>query len=144
MFRSFLQLQHVNPGFDPNQLLTFQVLGIQAIGRTPEERATLIRQIEERLHTISGVQGVTASFPFPLAGGFSPIRWGTEEALSDPSKFQATDVQIVLPGYFETMRTPLVAGRTFSDADNVPGRNLVVIDQLLADKAFPQQSAIGH
>jgi putative ABC transport system permease protein len=41
------------------------------------------------------------------------------------------------------MRTPLIAGRTFTDADNVPGRNLVVIDQLLADKAFPHQSAIG-
>ena len=42
------------------------------------------------------------------------------------------------------MRTPLIAGRMFTDADNVPGRNLVVIDQLLADKAFPQQSAIGQ
>src|SRR5438046_10489 len=140
MFRSFLQLQHVNPGFDPNQLLTFQVLGIQAIGRTPEERATLIRQIEERLHTISGVQGVTASFPFPLAGGFSPIRWGTEEALSDPSKFQATDVQIVLPNYFETMRTPLVAKQTFSSSDNLPGRNVVVIDEPLANNEIGRAS----
>lgn len=66
MFRSFLQLQHVNAGFDPNHLLTFQVLGFQAIGRTPEERATLVRQTEERVHAISGVQSVTASFPFPL------------------------------------------------------------------------------
>jgi putative ABC transport system permease protein len=89
------------------------------------------------------VQSVAASFPFPLAGDFSPIRWGTEEALSDPGKFQAVDFQVVLPGYFEAMRTPLIAGRTFTDADNVPGRNLVVIDQLLADKAFPRQSAVG-
>ncbi len=74
---------------------------------------------------------------------FSPIRWGTEEALSDPGKFQAVDFQIVLPGYFESMRTPLIAGRTFTDADNVPGRNLVVIDQQLADKAFPHQLAVG-
>jgi hypothetical protein len=143
MFRSFLQLQHVNAGFDPSHLLTFQVLGVQAIGRTPEERATLIRQIEERLHAISGIQSVTASFPFPLAGGFSPIRWGTEEALSDSSKFQATDVQIVLPGYFETMRTPLLAGRTFNNTDNLPGRNVVVIDEFLANKAFGGKSAVG-
>ena len=53
------------------------------------------------------------------------------------------DFQIVLPGYFETMRTPLLAGRTFTDADKAPNRNVVAIDQSLADKAFPRQSAVG-
>src|SRR5947199_4430779 len=143
MLRSFRELQRIDPGFDPHGLLTFQVLGNRG-GTKPEERAAFMHQIQDRLRGITGVQGVAASFPFPLAGDFSPIRWGTEEALSDASKFQAVDFQIVLPGYFETMRTPLIAGRTFTDADNVPGRNLVVIDQLLADKAFPQQSAIGQ
>jgi predicted permease len=142
MFRSFLELQRIDPGFNPHGLLTFQLLGDYG-GETPEQRAAFTRQIEERLSTITGIQSVAASFPFPLAGGFSPIRWGTEEALSDASKFQAVDFQIVLPGYFETMRTPLFAGRTFTDADNVPGRNLAVIDQLLAEKAFPNQSAVG-
>src|SRR5713226_6537557 len=142
MFRSFLELQRIDPGFDPHGLLTFQVLGNRG-GTKPEERAAFMRQIQDRLRGITGVQGVAASFPFPLAGDFSPIRWGTDEALSDAGKFQAVDFQIVLPGYFESMRTPLVAGRTFTDADNVPGRNLVVIDQLLADKAFPHQSAVG-
>jgi predicted permease len=142
MFRSFLELQRIDPGFDPRGLLTFQVLGNRG-GKTPEERTAFMHQIQDHLRAITGVQSVAASFPFPLAGGFSPIRWGTEEALSDPGKFQAVDFQIVLPGYFESMRTPLIAGRTFTDADNVPGRNLVVIDQFLADKAFPHQSAVG-
>ena len=142
MFRSFLELQRIDPGFDPRGLLTFQVLGNRA-GTKPEARAAVARQIQEKLRGITGVQSVAASFPFPLGGGFSPIRWGTEEALSDPSKFQAVDFQIVLPGYFESMRTPLIAGRTFTDADNVPGRNVVVIDQLLADKAFHGQPAVG-
>jgi predicted permease len=144
MFRSFLELQRIDPGFDPRGLLTFQVLGLaNRAGTKPEERSALMRQIQERLRGITGVQSVAASFPFPLAGGFNPIRWGTEEALSDAGKFQATDFQIVLPGYFESMRTPLLAGHTFTDADNVQGRNLVVVDQQLADKAFPHQSAVG-
>jgi len=142
MFRSFLELQRIDPGFDPRGLLTFQVLGNRG-GKTPQERAAFMRQIQDRLRGINGVKIATASFPFPLAGDYSPIRWGTEEALSDPGKFQATDFQIVLPGYFEAMRTPLIAGRTFTDSDNVPGRNLVVIDQQLADKAFPHHSAVG-
>ena len=142
MFRSFLELQRIDPGFDPHGLLTFQVLGVGIRGgRAPEERTAFMHQIQEHLRAITGVQSVAASFPFPLAGGFNPIRWGTGEALSDPGKFQAVDFQIVLPGYFESMRTPLIAGRTFTEADNVATRNLVVIDQQLANKAFPHQSA---
>jgi predicted permease len=95
------------------------------------------------LKSIPGVESVAASDPFPLDGGFSPIRWGTEEALADAGKFQATDTEIVLPGYFETMRMRMLAGRTFTDADNQPGRNLVVIDDVLAGKAFHGESAVG-
>jgi predicted permease len=142
MLRSFLELQRIDPGFDPRGLLTFQLLG----GRPgpPEERRVIGNQIAERLRVIPGVESVTASFPFPLADDFSTIRWGTEEALGDNTRFQAVDWQIVRPGYFHTMRTRLIEGRTFVEADNDPKRNLVVVDQVLAAKAFPNQSAVGQ
>jgi len=143
MIRSFLALQHIDPGFDPKGVLTFNVLGVFRERPRPEQRAALMQELRVRLGALPGVQAVTAASPFPLAGGFSPIRWGLEPALSDPSKFQATDFQIVLPGYFEALRTPLVAGRTFTDADNAPDRKVVVVDELLAAKAFPNQSAVG-
>ena len=142
MFRSFLELQRVDPGFDAHNLLTFQIIGGQQ-DNTAAQRAVAMRQINERLRSIPGVQNVTASFPFPLTGSFSPIRWGTEEARNDPSKFQATEFQIVRPGYFETMHTALLEGRTFTDDDNLPGRNRVIVDDLLARKAFPKESPIG-
>ncbi|MBV9499760.1 MAG: ABC transporter permease [Acidobacteriaceae bacterium] len=141
MFRSFLKLQQIDTGYDPRGLLTFQVLG--NAGDQPQQRAAFSRQIEDRLRALPGVLNLTASFPFPLAGGFSPIRWGTGEALADSSKFQAVDVQIVLPGYFETLRTPILTGRTFTDADSTSARKVVVVDQLLAAKAFPNQTAVG-
>lgn len=144
MFRSFFDLQHIDPGFDPHRLLTFRVDGVGNPGDTPEKRAAEIRQIQDRLSAISGVESVTASSPFPLAGGFSPIRWGTGEALADAGKFQAADNEAVLPGYFEAMRVPLLAGRTFTNEDNLPGRNVVVVDDLLANKAFPGESAVGR
>ena len=142
MFQTFVAIQKVDVGFDPHHLLTFQLLG--NAGNTPDQRATFKRHLRERLATIPGVREVTASFPLPFAGGFNPIRWGRAEALSDPSKFQAADFQIVLPGYFEAMRTPLIAGRAFTEADSAPERILVIIDQYLAAKAFPHQSAIGQ
>jgi putative ABC transport system permease protein len=142
MFRSFLDLQRIDPGFDSRNLLTFVLNGNNG-ATTPEANAAFIRQVQERLGSISGVKNVTGSFPFPLAGGYSPIRWGKEEALSDPSKFQAADFQIVTPGYFETVRTPLIAGRTFTEADNTTDRRLIMIDEALAKKAFPGESAVG-
>jgi len=141
MFRSFLAIRRVDPGFDPNGLMTFQLVG----GRPgpAEERTEVQRQLEGRLRAIPGVIGVTAANPFPLAGNFSTIRWGLEDALTDNTKYQAVDWQIVRPGYFDTMRTPLVTGRTFSEADNDPARNLVVVDTRLASKAFPNDDAVG-
>ena len=97
-----------------------------------------MRVITDQLKSIPGVQSVTGSFPFPLTGQFSPIRWGTEDAARDPSRFQATDFQIVLPGYFETMRTPLLAGRTFTNDDNLPGRDSVIVDEALACQSLPR------
>jgi putative ABC transport system permease protein len=141
MFRSFLELRRIDPGFEARGLLTFQLLG----GRPgpQEQRAAAVRQLEDRIRAIPGVESVTASFPSPLGGNFSTIRWGLEEALTDNTKYQAVDWQIVRPGYFDTLRTPLLAGRTFTEADNDPRRNLVVVDSFLAAKAFPNEPAVG-
>ena len=142
MVRTFLELQRIDPGFNPHGLLTFQVQSDRFLQK-PEERAVAIRQLEDRLRAIPGVQSATAANPFPLTGGFSPIRWGTEEALADASKYKAVDPLIVLPGYFETMGTSLIEGRTYNDQDNQPGRTDVVVDKILADRAYPSQSAVG-
>ncbi|MCP5118525.1 MAG: FtsX-like permease family protein, partial [bacterium] len=61
----------------------------------------------------------------------------------DPAQRQAADSQAVLPDYFETLGTPLIEGRTFTDDDNASGRRIAVIDQSLATKAFPNESAVG-
>jgi predicted permease len=143
MFRSFLALQRIDPGFDARGVLTFNLLGVRAGRPQPDQRAAVQRAIQERLRALPGVENASAAGPFPLAGGFSPIRWGLEPALADPSKFMAADFQFVLPGYFETMRTRLLEGRTFTDADNMPDRRLIIIDEALAAKAFPSESAVG-
>jgi putative ABC transport system permease protein len=75
---------------------------------------------------------------------FFPNRWGKEDAMNDFSKFQAADMQMVLPGYFDTMRTPLVAGRVFDESDNNPEVRHMIVDQALAAKAFPNGSAVGQ
>ncbi len=141
MVRTFIAIQKVDPGFDPRHLLAFQLFA--DFGNTPDRNASGKRQLRERLDAIAGVRSVSAALAMPLTGGFSPVRWGRADALADPSKYQAADLQVVLPGYFETMHTPLIAGRTFTEADNTPDRNLLMVDESLAAKAFPHESAIG-
>ncbi len=66
---------------------------------------------------------------------------GTDRLAADAAR--TADLPTVLPGYFETLRSRVVEGRTFTAADNVDARPLAVIDQHLAAKAFPGHSALG-
>jgi putative ABC transport system permease protein len=100
--------------------------------------------MRDALAAIPGVESVTAASEMPLNGEFFPYRWGKEEALADSTKFLAADAQIVIPGYFEAMHVPLIAGRTFNDSDNTADARHIVVDQFLAAKAFPGQNAIGQ
>jgi putative ABC transport system permease protein len=141
MVRSFVALQRSDPGYDATGVLTFVSLP-QA--PTPEARAASMRRLREQLLALPSVQAVTAATPFPLDGQVGNARWGTEEAVGDPSKFQQANVHIVLPGYFEAMRTRLVAGRVLGEEDNRADATGIVIDERLAAKAFGGRPAVGQ
>jgi putative ABC transport system permease protein len=142
MLRSFVALVRIDPGFQPEGVLAFQMMGGRPARTTPE-RAAAIRARWERLRAVPGVTSVTAASVLPLVDEFTANRWGKEDALGDASKYQAANLQAVLPGYFETMRNPVLAGRTFTEEDNTPETDSVVVDQVLAAKAFPYESAVG-
>lgn len=141
MLRSFAALQRSDPGFDPNNVLTFFLPNTRARG--VDGRAAFVRQLSDKLRALPGVQGVTAGSLLPLDGQLSSARWGPEKAATDPTLFQQMTPYTVLPGYFEAMKTRLIDGRTFSDSDNLPDLKRIVIDQRLATKAFPNESAVG-
>jgi predicted permease len=141
MIRSFVALQQAHPGFDPAGVVMFGLANAQA--QTPEGRAAISRTVHERLNNMPGVAGVTASSLIPLEGFGSNARWGPEGALTNPALFKQADLRAILPNYFDVMRTALVDGRVFEDADNVPGLNRTVIDDVLAAKAFPGERAVG-
>ncbi len=145
MIRSSIALLATDPGYDPSGVLAFVAAppGGPAFAQ-PEQRQAFMRGLRDRLAAIPGVTSVSAAFPAPLDGQQGNARYGTEEAAADPAKFQQADVHVVLPGYFETMRTRLIAGRTFTEDDNAPTRNVVVIDDMLAAKAFPGKPAVGE
>jgi putative ABC transport system permease protein len=142
MLRSFLALRRVDPGFDARRTLTFLLIG-EPRGFPPQRRLPLLREIQARMRAIPGVEDASASAFFPLKRGFAvSVGWGTEKN-PEPDNSRAAAADYVLPGYFETLRTPVIEGRTFSEEDNAPGRKVAVIDRTLAHKAFGKESAVG-
>ena len=145
MLRSVLALAQVKPGYDPDNVLTFV---LQSRSAKAEERAVFSRQVREHLMAIPGVSGATAATPLPLDGVLINGRWGTETAVSDPTKFRQANFHGVLPGYFEALHTRLIAGRFFTEADNVIDQKTdmprqIIIDENLAALAFRGQPAVG-
>ena len=143
MFRTFVVLRHVDPGYDPHGLLTLFVTRDWPFTKQ-EGRIELLREIQARLRAIPGVQSATATLMLPLGGGPGPKLSTTTGPRADAPSAADADMQQVMPGYFETLRTPVLAGRTFGERDDAPGRDVAVIDELFAASAFPNVSPIGR
>jgi putative ABC transport system permease protein len=141
MVRSFIALQTVDPGYDYTNVLTFTAQSTRA--RNPEQFRVLIDEMEARIRTLPGVTAVTRASTVPLDGLGVAARWGTEAAIADPNTFQQMTPYFVDTGYFELLGTRLIEGRTFSDDDQRPESRAIIIDQVLARKAFAGQSAVG-
>ncbi len=142
MLRSFLQLLSIRPGFDPQGLLTFMATRQWDI-RRQDGRVELLRRMQSRLGALPGVESVTEALALPLSHPPQPMSITPRREQPGVASADRAEFQQVLPGYFETLRTPLIAGRTFTEQDDRPERNLAVIDEWFAARAFPGQPAIG-
>ena len=142
MIRTFIALTNAQPGFEPANVMTFLIQNNRAQGQ--EARAAFQRTMLERLKAVPGVVDATSAGPIPLDGGNSLARFGPMEAATDPAKFQQAIAHFVQPGYFAFAKTPIVAGRVFTEADNNPAAKVIVIDELMAAQLFPNGNAVGQ
>jgi len=134
MLRSFIELRRIDPGYDPHGVLTLFITRDWPLTRQAG-RIDLLREIQDRLRAVPGVENVSASLVLPLD-------WAIDRPKTAPSAANGSgadaepDFQEVMPDYFETLRTPLLAGRTFTPEDNAPARALAIIDQRYAERVF--------
>ncbi len=142
MIRSFAALQEVRPGFDPAGVLTFRLAMPLAKYPRPDVRAGFLRQMEEQLRALPGVTevGFTSQLPLTGSGSLSPYAYNEETARNWES--ETSDGRGASPAYFRAMGTRLLAGRFF-DAHDLPGQARIIIDETLAARAWPGESAIG-
>jgi predicted permease len=137
IFKTFSELRRADLGYQPAGVLTFTALS----RGSAEQRAEVMRVLKEQLAALPGVEAVGAATPIPLDGSVMNMRWGVPAAADDPELFQQANVHFVLPGYFDTVRARLLAGRAHTESDNRADARTVVIDELLARKAFGSAAA---
>jgi putative ABC transport system permease protein len=146
MVRSFAAIQKVDPGFDPKNVVTFNVPIPFLKYLTSQLRATFINQLGDRLAAVPGVESVGGVTPLPLAGGeqYSVGSYGKIGDSDDAFRTNKADFRAVLPGYFETMKIALVSGRSFLRSDNeAQALDVAMVDAKFAARVFGKESPLG-
>jgi putative ABC transport system permease protein len=143
MIRSFVELQRVDPGFEADRLLTFEVNLPFTRYPDPESRNRMYREFQARLSSLPGVSQVSAVTPLPLSGIPFNGRYSGADTVDDTAEFRQAQYRLVLPGSFETMQNELLAGRSLNRDDDEQARRNVVIDETLSQKSWPGENPIG-
>ena len=143
LVRSLLRLQQVDPGFDPNGVIAARVDLPGAQYDTGDKANAFFTRLEEQLRAIPGVQQVGSVSDLPLSNGgyssdFRVAGW--------PEGTYGTEVlhRRMTPEFFKAIRTPLLAGRTFTAGDQANAPQVVIINEALAKKHFKGVDPIGQ
>jgi predicted permease len=145
LIKSFLRLHEVNPGFSSDRVLTVQ-LALPAT-RYPDAaaRRAFWAQLLERVRALPGVAaaGLTSNVPFNGnvgSGSYSIVGYVPPQGEAQPHGRQ----EVIGGDYLRAMQIPIVAGRTFTDADSADSPPVVIIDQYLVNRYFTNRSPLGQ
>ena len=141
MIRSLANLLSINPGFEPNNVLT---LRLNPTGFARDSIPSFFSQMLRQLEAIPGVDRASIGDCPPLNGGCN----GTVITFPDrpPTPLDQSPgigIHTMTPSWFETMQVPLLAGRLFTDADRIGTPKVLVISESAAKKFWPNQNPIG-
>ena len=142
LIRSLVALQNVDPGFDPNNVLTLRVDLPRQKYNTPEKASNFFEQLETRVAGLPGVEAVGLITDLPLSGEARdmPYRVEGRPATSD---IAFVDFRRVNKNYFRAMRIPLRRGRNFTEQEVRQSDKAIVVSQAFVDSVFPNEEALG-
>jgi predicted permease len=146
MMRTMTQLWSVNPGFDPQNVLSFGAAGSPAVHGTPTAVRNGLAQTVDQLRSVPGVQAVSVLFGgLPMDGDSELPYWvegrpkPAEQSQMDLALFYAVD-----PDYLKVMRIPLLRGRFITEQDNEKTPCAAAVDEEFVHRAFPNENPIGQ
>jgi predicted permease len=141
--RSLQSVQHMYLGFQPDHLLNV-ILDPHEIGYDQARTTAFYKGLEDRVRALPGVQSASLAYSVPMgnyAGG-SAVK---VEDRPTPAGEQPPTIMdnAVDPAYFQTMKIPLLRGRSFTDFDNSTSTRVAVVNQTMAERFWPNQDPIG-
>lgn len=150
MMRSLLKLQSVNPGFNPENVLTLRVSPNWSRHATNEQYRDFTLRLLDRVKSQPGVLSAALGSTYPLNA--SSIRFGPFTRVFEIEGRQSetgapplsADVRTITPAYFDTIRMPLVKGRAFAENDNDKAPQVAIINQTLARHYWGDEDPIDR
>jgi putative ABC transport system permease protein len=144
LIRSFYEIAHVDPGFEPEHVMSMRLAPAASKYRGHDElKIQLVRGILQNVSRLPGVQMAAASTDVPLLGNPIYIMRFEGRAPVTPSQAPTANYFAVTPTYFDTMGMRLVRGRQISERDTKDTPPVVVVNQSLVERYFPGQDPIG-
>jgi len=142
LIRSFVRILNVDPGFDPKDVLTAR-LRVSFDGLSHDQHFQFHEQLLARLSALPGVQSASAGWPLPRTDNNASVLFSIEGRPIARGDQPSESIGVVMPGYFETMRIPLLSGRMFGERDGTKGAPVMMVNQAFARKYFPGENPVG-
>ena len=142
LIQSLWRLQHVNPGLQPENILTFN-LSLPDVRYPSEKQVRFYSDLMTRIRALPGVQSASAVMPLPLSGDRFGISFQIEGRPVAPKDEPSADMFIAETNYFRTMGIPIVKGRDFEDRDQHSSTPVVIITEQFARQYFPGEDPVG-
>ena len=143
LFRTFLQLQSVQSGFDPQQVLTVRLSPSGANYKTDADYSTFFGNVLQRISAIPGVKSAGLINTLPLAKGPTAGFRIEGRPPATPDKWPSANYRSISPDYFRTMKIPMIAGRAFTEQDKDQSPRVIMINQALARENFANEDPVG-
>jgi putative ABC transport system permease protein len=144
LIKSFVRLRSVDPGFNPEQTLTFELDLPENKYNEDAQKALFYETLIARLESLPGVRRAGAVVVLPLRGSFNLSftveGWPPPKPGQDPT----LETRVATPGYFQTMGIPLLRGRMFTARDDGRAPQVALISESAARKFFPNEDPIGR
>ncbi|HKX33012.1 MAG TPA: ABC transporter permease, partial [Blastocatellia bacterium] len=146
LMRSFLKLQEVNPGFNPQNLLMARISPGGAKSQTDELMIAFYDQLLDQIKLLPDVQSAAIRSHVPIAPneGYANWSFAVEGRMLDLANRPTAFFNCVSPDFFHTMEIPILKGRPFDKQDVKKARNVIIINETLARRHFPGEDPIGR
>jgi len=144
MVRSLLNLQDVNPGFNPAGVLTASVNLPASKYSKPDQQTAFYRRLQERLEAMPGVAAAGMTSVLPLIGSNQGTALFIQgRPVSSPSDLPILWFRIVNTKYFQAMQIPLRKGRLFTEQDAPGAPRALIVNETMARRYWPNEDPIG-